>query len=363
MPNEVLNTKHPGTESIKAIREWSKAKFASKQDGGSASFIIRLSFSPDLIDQTWVLAGGTERYTGTVKATPDDVKVIGIDDNSEAIRYTLTTQTISGEEITRIIQLKKTGNYYPFGLYSMRISNIDIVPWSSGTDEQITAIINALDSDFLTIEDINWKVGDIRTVTIGAMEAVDASETHAEQQITRVLGHIGAPNGIRRVDGGDIHFIVLQGCALAEMGAINSTQTGGWKECSRRAWCNNTYYNAIPNVERSWYKKMITTSAVAANKTDIQETEEWFSLPAEKELTGIQRNSVSNEFNALTHFSYYNDINNRRIKRGINGEANITFTRSQNASYDHAFCVVNKDGSNGSDRKDNPNGIAPFGCI
>lgn len=362
MPNTILNTKHPGNESLRAIREWSKAKFASKQDGGSTSFIIRLSFSPAFIGQTWVLAGDTERYTGTVKEAADDVRVIGINNDLEPIQYTLTT-TYNGEEIVRIFTLEKSGNYYPFGLYGRRIFPVQVYPWSSGTDEQITAMINALDSGLLLPEDTGWQVGDTRTVTIGAMEAVDVTETHAEQQITRVLGHIGAPNGIRRVDGGDIHFIVLQGCALAEMGMISANQNSGWGDSTRRTWCNNTYYNAIPNVERSWYKKMITTSAISPSNGNIQETEEWFSLPAEKEFTGIQSHSFSTEFDALTQFSYYEDINNRKIKRGINGSVDITFTRSQSSSYGPDFCMVDANGNNYTHRKSTLRGIAPFGCI
>ena len=360
MSNEVLNTKHPGTESIEAIREWSNAKFALKQDSSSTSFIFRLSFSPAFIGQTWVLVGGTERYTGTVKATPDDVRVIGINNDSEPIQYTLTT-TYNGEEIVRILTLEKSGNYYPFGLYGRHIVPVQLYPWASGTDEQITAMINALDSGLLLPEETGWQVGDTRTVTIGAM---DVSETHAEQQITRVLGHIGAPNGIRRVDGGDIHFIVLQGCALAEVGVIDSNQNVGWKDCTRRTWCNNTYYNAIPNVERSWYKKMITTSATGPNNGTILETEEWFSLPAEKELFGIESSlSFPNEIDALTQFSYYNDIKNRKIKQGIYGSAVQTFTRSQKKNYFLDFCIVDEYGNTNVSRKTTPHGIAPFGCI
>ena len=35
---------------------------------------------------------------------------------------------------------------------------------------------------------------------------------------------------------------------------VTRTNEGGWHQCNRRAWCNNIYYNAIPNTIKSYIK-------------------------------------------------------------------------------------------------------------
>lgn len=318
---------------------------------------MRISFGSAFIGQPWVLTGGTERYTGTVKSTPDDVKVDGIDDNSNPIVYTLTSQTSGGVEVTKNIQINKVGTYYPFGRYPVHLAAIEPVPWSSGTDEQITTIINALESGLLSMEETGWQVGDAREVTIGAIGNTDGDgntvvgETHEEQQITRVIGHIGAPTGITRVDGGDIHFIIVQKKSLATYGYMNSTNTtsGLWNGSARRKWCNQLYYNAIPSVEKSWYKQMNIITDEASNVSI-----DWFALPAAREVFG---DAVAVEGNILEQFTYYKDVNNRKEA----AEKQTAWMRSKYSASN--FYTIRQSGSADTYFASAQYGLIPFGSI
>jgi len=50
----------------------------------------------------------------------------------------------------------------------------EIVPWSTGTEAQITAMIEALDNGTLTFAETGWSVGDTRTVQLSATAADSA---------------------------------------------------------------------------------------------------------------------------------------------------------------------------------------------
>lgn len=240
---------------------------------------------------------------------------------------------------------------------------VKIVPWAAGTDEEIAAMVAALDDGRITIEDTGWQIGDERTVSLAAMEATGVGETHAAQQVTLVLMDSQHYN---LVGGGKDHFVIgLKNC-LNEKGYMNSTDTnaGSWESSARRAWCNNVFKNAIPATLRNCFKQFEVITCTEYDDTTNTTSNDYFALFAEKEVFGER--SISNEIEAaaLTQIAYYATEANR-IKN-VNGEACAWWERSP---VDHpedegiGFRLVDAYGESRSDNAGSDNGLAPFGCI
>lgn len=236
--------------------------------------------------------------------------------------------------------------------------HFDIVSWADGTDEQIAAMVNAADAGAINLADY-WSVGDERSVTLSAMSATGVGESHAKQTVTMVLMHAGL---YELVDGGTCNFIVGQKNGLAEKGNMSSSGNS-WDGHARRTWCNNVYYDAIPDTLRPIFKKFKTITAQIYNGSTNKISEDYFALPAEKEIYGSITNSNTTEAAALTQFDYYKTSANIIKKLGNSGSATGWWERSPSRHYSDVFCIVASNGSAGHDGTSTKALIAPFGCI
>lgn len=244
---------------------------------------------------------------------------------------------------------------------------IKIVPWSTGTDEEIAAMIAALDSGKITVADTGWQIGDEREVSLAAMEATGVDESHEAQTVTFVLMDSGHFDLTTPTAGGSTkdHFVVgLKNC-LNEPGYMNSTDTniGSWNACARRAWCNDVFKAAIPQTLRNCFKQFQVITATAVDSTVNQTTNDYFALFAEKEVFGERICSNETEAAALTQIEYYETAANR-IKI-VDGFAGFWWERSPVAYRERTdlFGGVISDGSAFGGFADGTLGLAPFGCI
>lgn len=240
-------------------------------------------------------------------------------------------------------------------------TSIDIVTWAAGTDEQIVAMIAAADKGLINLADY-WSVGDERQVTLSAMGATGVGESHAEQTVTMVLMHQGL---YQLVGGGTCNFIVGQKNGFATRGYMNSLDTndGSWDGCARRTWCNEVYYNAIPDTLRPIFKKFKTVTAETYNGSTNKTSEDYFALAAEKEIFGTCNNSNSTEASALTQFDYYKTEANRIKKQGDNGSNYSWWMRSPYINGSSDFCLVYANGTVNSYGASHNRLVAPFGCV
>lgn len=267
----------------------------------------------------------------------------------------------SASDKGKIIVVNAQGQYQLADISS--VLPVEIVPWATGTDEQIAKMIAALDDGRITIEDTGWQIGDERTVSLAAMEATGVGETHAAQEVTLVLMD---SQHYDLVGGGKDHFVVgLKNC-LNEMGYMNSTGTsaGSWESSARRAWCNNVFKNAIPATLRDCFKQFEVITCTEWNGTTNTTSNDYFALFAEKEVFGERTNSNEIEAAALTQIAYYATEANR-IKN-VNGEALAWWERSPVAHPEDegvGFRVVDAYGEARGDNAGSDNGLAPFGCI
>lgn len=256
----------------------------------------------------------------------------------------------------KVIVVNAQGQYELADISS--VLPVEIVPWATGTDEQIAAMISALDDGRITIEDTGWQIGDERTVSLAAMEVTGVGETHEAQEVTLVLMD---SQHYDLVGGGKDHFVVgLKEC-LDEPGYMNSTDTnaGSWEDSARRTWCNTVFKNAIPATLRNCFKQFEVVTATEGNETTNTTSNDYFALFAEKEVFGERTYSNETEAAALTQIVYYATEANR-IKHST-GTTILWWERSP-VSEDN-FCCVNGLGGAGNFGAALDIGLAPFGCI
>lgn len=249
-----------------------------------------------------------------------------------------------------------------------------IVTWSGGTDEEIVAMVEAADKGKINLSDY-WSVGDTRTVQLSAMSATGVGESHAAQQVDLVLMHAGGYDLNAAVASGrtKCSFVVGLKDSLAETGYMNSSNTnsGSWNGSARRTWCNNVFRNAIPSTLRAIFKQFKTVTAQTYNGSTNQESVDYFSLPAAKEVFGGSATSAGDatsysnltEFNALFQFDYYKTTSNRIKKLGKTGTASLWRERSPLYNFSTAFCHVDGSGYATHGNAAGARGLAPFGCI
>ena len=181
-------------------------------------------------------------------------------------------------------------------------------------------------------------------------------ETHVAQDVQMVLMNVG---GYELTEGGECAFVVGQKDVLQESGIIDSGNTpGGWNGCERRTWCNSTYKNAVPVVLQSAFRQF-KTKAAATTGTGAPAVvdDDWFALPAEKEVMGKSQAASEVAEADLRSLEYYKISANRK-------KGSVYWTRSQYTGISYSFVVITASGTVDTyyNVKD-PYGIAPFGCI
>ena len=239
---------------------------------------------------------------------------------------------------------------------------IHLVSWSTGTDAEIKAMVDAYYTGELTLEDIQsvWSIGDEREVALSAMAATGVRESHASQTVKFVLMNWG---GKTLADDTTCLAIVGQKNSLSESGNMNSsdTNTGGWNGSARRTWCNGVYKNAIPSDFRELFKQYKNNSGQGGGSSSgTQQTTDYFALPAEIEVLGSATYSVAGEG---SQFKYYETSANRTKTMGEGGNPYVFWLRSPYSGNSNRFCSVTFLGTINDSLGTAMNGLAPFGCI
>lgn len=234
-----------------------------------------------------------------------------------------------------------------------------IVSWSTGTDEEVAAMVAAADAGKINLSDY-WSAGDTRTVHLSAMSASSGlGDTHAAQDVQFVLtdpGHYTLANGKA------CSFVVLQKDCLKESGVMNSrnTNSGGWNSCPRRTWCNSVYRNAIPATLRPIFKQFTTYAANGTGSTSTASSD-YFALFSEKEVFGSTTYANSSAESKNSQLTWFKTPSNR-IKR-VNGSASYWWERSPYSGNSKYFCAVTRSGTADYWDANYTIGLAPFGCI
>lgn len=240
---------------------------------------------------------------------------------------------------------------------------VSLVSWSTGTDAEIKAMIDAYYAGELTLADIQsvWSIGDEREVTLSAMAGTGGSESRASQTVKFVLMNWG---GKTLADDTTCLAIVGQkNCLYEVFGYMNSsnTNTGGWNSSAMRTWCNDVYKASIPSDFRSLFKQHKNLSGTGGGSSSgTQQTTDYFALPAEIEVFGSTTYSVAGEG---SQFKYYETSANRVKTYGESGSAFRWWERSPYSGQTNTFCSVFTSGTADAHNASDTMGLAPFGCI
>lgn len=240
---------------------------------------------------------------------------------------------------------------------------VEWVPWSTGTDEQILAMIQAADRGEIDLRDF-WTVGEERKVNLAAMSATGVGESHAAQEVTFVLMD-ATLTGLTPADSSKpLHFAVGLKDSLNEAGYMNSsnTNTGGWRDSKRRTWCNDVFANALPATFKQCFRQFKwQTGKGGGASSGLYETTDLFALPAEKMIFGSRSYSFSDEAALYNLWKWYETSANRIKKR--DDSASLWWEASPYSGGSSHFCGVYSDGNAYGNFASYPRGLAPFGCI
>ncbi len=268
--------------------------------------------------------------------------------------------------------------------YKWSVLEFPVYPWATASDEDIIKMINAYYDGDITIDDIKTKnsVGDTRSVTLSAMKATGVSESHREQIVQFVIGDFEHDDLTTSINGKTKACMTLiqkdclmdaanqsnptNGSGNTENGYINSTITnvGSWRDCARRTWCNNIYFNSLPENIRNLIKEVKKLTSAGSNSSTIVTTNDKIFLASDIEILGTCTYTFSGEG---TQYQYYKNSSVNRIKLPTwdTRDTNIYLTRSPVKGNSAHWCIISSSG--GSSASDwfatTTFGISPNFCI
>ena len=214
------------------------------------------------------------------------------------------------------------------------VEEIALVPWATGSDDEIGAMIDAYYAGYFTLEQIQsvWSIGDKRAVTIDGvsveLEIIDFNHdnlTLEDNDKAKAL-------------------VTVDYAAYPVNDYVNSTDIniGGWADSDLRAWCNSNCYNGLPAYLKSRAKAVDKLTSSGNYLTTLTTTSDKVWLLSEVEIFGEANYSVEGEG---SQYEYYTVASNRYKSSLATG--NITgawWNRSPSARTSDSFCGVDING-------------------
>lgn len=302
-----------------------------------------------------------------------DTSIVSVTLSNGVVTFTNVNQTSGTASVT--ITAAASDNYYAGSITIEVVATFKpaLVAWSSGTDEEIGAMIDGYYSGSLTLADIQsvWSIGDARNVTISAITASGTGwtvgESHRSQTVQmQILGFDhdtlttsigGKTKALITVDTKNVlvdantSFDGTGGSANTENGYINSTNTnvGGWENCARRAWCNNGFLNALPTYFKNRVKQVNKLTTAGNQSATITTTADYCYLLSEWEIFGAKTYAAAQE--GIQYAWYANaTANHYKLPKwsAANHVSGIWWERSPFGSSATGFCFVNDSGGGAS---------------
>ena len=297
--------------------------------------------------------------------------------------FTITGLTNGNTYYVRVYSYNDKGRFTGSDVTSVTPeTSILLVPWATGTDEQIVAMVNAYYNDEITLDDVKsvWAVGDTRTVHLSAMSATGVDESNRAQTVEYTIMDFNKDDLETPINGNtkaaisvsQVHCLMdevnanspTSGSSNTENGYMNSTNTnsGGWTSSARRTWCNDVYYNALPDSFKSMVKPVKKLTSAGAQSTTINTTVDKVFLLSEVEIYGTTTDSVAGEG---SQYTYYETASNRYKNPKLSSSSNSCayWQRSPRGSNSTRFCYVGGGGSSGGGSASYALGLAPCLCI
>lgn len=252
--------------------------------------------------------------------------------------------------------------------------SVEIVPWSSGTDEQIAAMIDAAHNGDIDLQtDGGWAVGDVRTISISAFsggysDSAFNVKSHSAQSIDIVITSFDEYNNCGNVlqfDFKDSLSNRLKMDFVIENSSSKPNNIGGY-EVSK---VNTSLIPALINALPSWLKERLVTFDIkttvgGGSSTIVTSTGYKLALRSVTEIMGNVTYAINGEGEQLAYYS--ESINNKRKKEGHGGSYEDYWTRTAYTGDSTQYVkIIN----NSNSMSTYPNGsgesrpVAPFGCL
>lgn len=236
------------------------------------------------------------------------------------------------------------------------VSGVTIVSWEFGTDEQVTAMIQAARSGTIDLSDY-WSVGDMRPVEVEGF--VSGGATNATQTIDLVITAFGDYNECGSVM--QVDFME----ALATPIRMNGTNTnvGGYGESEMAKTTLPMLATKLPSWIQSLMRTFTVLTSAGNNSDDIVEvTGNKLALRSQMEIRNGYGNSKNGEGSAIAW--YQTDNKMRQKRRGRSGSVDTYWFRSPAKSATQYAYVSRGDAQNESTLNANSaTGVAPFMCL
>ena len=295
------------------------------------------------------IADITGSISGTITPSTDADKVLVTDSNLTAIANAIRAK------------LDVATTYTPAqmadAILSIQASGPTIVPWSSGTDEEVAAMIDAAHAGTIDLQqDGGWAIGDIRTIRINAFTAggnVAVSSQDIDIAISSFDDYMSC--------GCAMQFDFAN--AMTEWIRMNNehTNVGGYGSSEMKITTLPALINALPLWLRERLIEFSCLASAGNNSSTIETiTGNKLALRSEIEVLGTTIMSYSGEGSQL---SYYTINENKTKRRGHNGNYNNWFLRSPDKGYTTRYCYISGAGSINDTGAASTELLAPFGCL
>lgn len=263
--------------------------------------------------------------------------------------------------------------------------NLKIVPFATGTDAQIKAMLDAYYADQITWEEMGWAVGDTRLIHLDAMQAPnpDSSQTWVAQDITVVIVAHDHTDLTTPINGHTKACItvqtreVLSGTSAGTRGSIYvngdssyDTTFTKWSNLYMRTYINDKVWGAFPTDFKSAIKTSKHNRHTAYNTSASEVVNDNLFLPSYPEIFGTASYSSYTVTSPVegTQFAYYATSANRKKFINNNGSPSSTSgtywlqgsaSNYFNSSFGYRWCFVYGDGSSSYGNGSGAFGLAP----
>lgn len=237
---------------------------------------------------------------------------------------------------------------------------IKLVPWSTGTDEEISAIIDGYYNGELTLEQIKkvWHVGDVRLINTSSYWKDDEGNGHYESKPEkqnvpiRIIDFdhdLNAMSGTKTLLTVDFKDIFCQSWMN-----VSDANQGGWKNSNLFSWCQgiSTFHGVLPQYLLSRNKYIV--------KKEYDDNGEQYMTAYYIFLLSLDELNLSE--NTEDAYEYYK--NNPSYIKTLNGTPASWWTRMHSYEDNISFIAINSQGQTFAQAaSDKYTGVAPAFCL
>lgn len=296
-----------------------------------------------------------EEYTGTIGDDGTTMLVIHKSD-TYTVTATLNGKTTKAQNIVISTHLSKDN--------AVKCMFLELVRFTEGTPEQLAAMIEAsYGENGINLQDY-WAVNEATVMDLAAMNEFSANNagnvpgtaSHVAQKMRFVILDFDHDILATPKDGKTTASITIGMQDLmvkgdnnggSTMNGSNNTNSGGWAQCARRTWLNDTFLKAMPTPWQEVIKTTTRKTCMSYNSATQSDSSEKIFMLSEFEVQGAKTYAPANEGTQYTYFK----TSSRKVMHWTNvdgtstGSAYYWFLRSVRSRYSADFCGVYSGGS------------------